>query len=59
MFGYFYIKHFFYGLLNGLNTWIAKFYHFAGISKDHMIVLPVEIRFFILRLVLPKLVLSN
>ena len=51
-------KYFFYGLFDGLNSWVTELNHFAGIGHDDMIMLLVEIRFFVMCLVLPKLVFS-
>jgi hypothetical protein len=58
MFGNLDIKNLFYGFFDSLYPWIAEFDNFPGVGKDNMIVVTVKIRFFVLRLVLPKLVLS-
>jgi hypothetical protein len=55
MVGYFDVKNFFNGLLDNLDPGIAEFHNLPGIGKDHMIMLPVEIRFLVLCLVLAKL----
>lgn len=52
------IKYFFYRLFYALYPWIAKFDHFSCVCKDNMIVLPVKIGFFILGLILAKLMFS-
>ena len=55
----FYAENFFYGLFDGLNARIAEFDDFAGVGHDDVIVLLVEIRFFVMRLVLSELVFAN
>lgn len=53
------IKNLFDSLLNALDPGIAKFNNFSGVGKYDMIVLAVKIRFFVLGLVLPELMLSH
>ena len=52
------IKNLLYCLLNALYPGITKFDHFPGIGKYDVIVLAVKIRFFVLGLILPELMLS-
>jgi len=52
----FYTKNFFYGLLNALYPWVAKLDNLAGIGHDNVVVLLIKVRFFIMALVLAKLV---
>lgn len=53
------VEHFLYGLFYGLDTGIAEFHNFTGIGKYHVVVLPVKIRFFVMRLVLAELMFSG
>lgn len=53
------IKNFFNCLFDDLDPWVAKFNDFAGIGHYNMVVLLIEVRFFIVRLVLSKLMLSD
>lgn len=53
------VKDVFYGFFNGLYPGIAKFNNLPGIRENYMIVLPVKIRFFVLRQVLSELVFSH
>lgn len=55
---YFDIENFFYRLFDRLDTRIAELHDLTGVRKYDMIVLPVKIRFFVVCLVLAKLVLS-
>ena len=49
----------FHGLFYGLYAWIAKLDYFACIDHDNVIVLLVEIGFFVVGLVLTELVFAN
>lgn len=53
------IKNLFYGLLDRLDSRVAEFNNLTRISQDDVIVIPVKVRFFVLGLVLAKLMLSN
>ena len=53
------VKHFLDSLFDRLDPGVAEFYHLARIGKDNMVVIPVEIGFFVLRLILPELVFSH
>lgn len=53
------IKDFFYAFFDGFYPGVAKLHDFPGVGQDHMVVLPVEIRFFVLRQVLSELVFSH
>ena len=52
-------KDLFYGFFYRLNPWVAKLNHFAGVRHDNMVVLFVKIGFFIMRLILTKLMFAN
>lgn len=56
---YFNIEDFFDCFFYVLNSGITKFFYFTRIRKDDVVVLTVKIGLFILRLVFPKLMLSN
>lgn len=56
---YFDVENFFDGLLDGLNSRIAELEHFTGIGHDDVIVLFVEIRFFVVGLILAELVFAD
>lgn len=49
---------FFYHFLNAVKSWIAELYHLVAFGANEVIVLAAWIRFFELRLVLPKLMLG-
>jgi len=49
-------KNFFDGFLYALNARVAKLNHFAGIGHNDVVMLLVKIRFFVMALVLAKLV---
>lgn len=53
------IKNFFYGFFYRLDPRIAELNDLTGIGKNDVVMLPVEVRFFIMSLVLAELVLSN
>lgn len=53
------VENFFYGLFDRLDTGVTEFHNFPGIGKNYVVVLPVEIGFFILGLILAKLVFSH
>ena len=55
----FYAENFFDSFFDGLNARVAELDDFAGVGHDDVIVLLVEIRFFVMRLVLPELVFAN
>ena len=59
MFGDLNVEHFFNSLFYRLDAGVTELYHLAGVGKDDMVVVPVEVGFFILRLVLPELVFSH
>lgn len=59
MFGDLYVEHFFNSLFYRLDAGVTEFYHLAGIGEDDVVVIPVEIGFFVLRLVLPELVFAH
>src|SRR5690625_5057493 len=52
-------KNFFNGFFNRFNAWITKFNYLACISQNHMIMLSIKIRFFILCLIFSELMFSN
>ena len=54
-----YIKYLFDGLFDGLDPWIAEFHDLTRIRQDHMVMLAIKIRFFVLCLIFAKLVFSN
>ena len=58
MFRNIYIKDVFDGFFDGLYPWIAKLNNFS-VTQDQMVVLLVEIRLFVMRLILAKLVLAH
>lgn len=58
MVGYFNIKNLFYGFFYVVNPRVAKLNHFA-IGENNVVVVAVKIRFFIVCLVLAKLVFAH
>lgn len=56
---YFDIEDFLDRFFDGLDARVAEFDHFARIGHDDVVVLLVEIRLFVVRLVLPELVLAD
>src|SRR5690606_37989396 len=52
---YFNVKDILYGLFDALTTRVTKFNNFTSIGYNDMVVLLVKIRFFVMCLVLPKL----
>ena len=56
---YLYIKNFFYGFFYLLDSWVTKLFDLSCIGIDKMIVLVIEIGFFVLCLILSKLMLPN
>src|SRR5690606_32318950 len=58
MVGYFYIKNLFNGFFYAVYPGVTKFNNFT-ISEDYVVVVLVKIRFFVVRLVLPKLMFAN
>ena len=56
---YFNIENLLYGFFYRLYPGITKFNNFPRIGQDYVIMLPVKIRFFILCLILAKLVLAH
>src|SRR5690606_1288594 len=58
MVGYFYIKNLFNGFFYAVYPRVTKLDHFT-VCKDYVIVVPVKIRFFVVRLVLPKLMFAH
>jgi len=55
----FYVENFFYRFFDRLDARIAEFDDFARIGHDDVVVLLVEIGFFVMRLVLPELMLPD
>ena len=53
------IEDFLNGFFDGLNSRIAELHDLSSICEDHVVVLPIEIRFFVLCLIFSKLVLPN
>ncbi len=53
------VEHLFDGFFYRLYPRIAKLYDFARIGKNYMVMLAIKVRFFILCLILPELMLSN
>lgn len=53
------VEYFLHCLFDGLNSGVAKFDYFSSIGHDDVVVLLVEVRFFIMRLILSKLVFAN
>ncbi len=58
MVGNFNIKNLFNGFFDGVYPRVAKLDHLS-IGKDNVVVVPVKIRFFVMGLVLPKLMFAN
>jgi len=54
-----YAKDLFQSLLDAVQTRIAKFNYFAAVGHDDVVVLLVEIRLFIMRLILAKLMSAH
>lgn len=52
------VKNLFYSFFDGLYPWVTKLDNLPGISHNDMVMLPVEVGFFIMALVLAKLVPS-
>ncbi len=54
-----YIENILHRFLDGLDPGIAEFNDLAGVGHNDMVVLPVKVGFFVVRLALAKLVLAN